>query len=321
MLSRDAERVYWMMRYIERVEDSAVLLDAYSQAMLDIPEGMQLGWDLLLQITSSKELFYEQYDQVNERNVIKFMLVDEKNPGSLFNSVRAARENARTVRDLIASESWEILNELYWLVKRNANGSIARKHRYDFLSEIKAHCQQFNGLLECTFTRDQTYGFLEMGRYLERADMATRILDVGAGFLLRRRKAPMRFDTLLWMHMLTSLNALVMYRRKIGPRISGHGVVNFLIQDNQFPRSICFSYEQLRVSISRLPRHELALELLVAAEEKTTGFDTHEMEAAQLHDFLDDVQVQLMGIHNAIRETWFDISGDEETSSQSQSQS
>lgn len=320
MLSRHAERIYWMTRYMERVEATSVLLHAFSQSMLDIPAGMELGWDLLLKITSSEEEFKKRYDVVNEHNVVHFMLADPENPDSLLVSVRNARENARTVRDQIASDCWEILNELHLEVKKSAESSVGRRNRHAFLRDIRAYCQRYTGLLESTFTRDQTHAFLKMGRYVERADMTTRILDVSAGFLLNRRKSPMRFDTLLWMHMLNSLNALVMYRRKIGPRISYKGVMNFLMHDDQFPRSLTFCFHRMENCLTGLPRAEGVQDILSKAQLTIERFDTVDVDSDGLHLLMDDIQLNLIQVHAAINETWFTL-GEPEALTSQQSQS
>ena len=320
MLSRDAERVYWMARYMERVENSAFLVNAYSQAILDLPIGMELGWELLIKITASGEAFFHRYQNVNERNVVKFLMADDDNAGSLYNSVRLARENARTARDLIPLEGWEILNELYLMAKDSAEKSISRKHRYAYLSDVVRRCLQLNGLLDSTITRDQTHTFLGMGKHIERADMTSRILDVGAGFLLQRKDSPMPFDTLLWMHMLKSLNALLMYRRRMGPRISEAGVLHFLISELQFPRSVAFCMHELEEALKRLPHNKDSLQALAKSAEEPEFLSIKNIDASRLHDYLDELQRRLVDLHHAINSTWFETEPGDSTMVQAQSQ-
>ncbi len=187
MLSRNAERVYWLGRYIERTEDTARLVKAFTQVMLDIPKAKKISWNMLLQILLSEEKFNELYDEVNEQNVISFLLNDIKNPSSIRSSVRAARENARTSRDIIPHEGWEMLNDLNLMVKHSAEKTIHRKERYKYLSKIISSAQQFNGLIQSSLSRNKSYEFLRIGVLLERADMTTRILDVAAGNLVATR--------------------------------------------------------------------------------------------------------------------------------------
>lgn len=320
MLSRDAERVYWMARYIERVEDSAVLLNAFSHTILDMPVGMEMGWELLINITSSGEAYFHRYKNVTERNVVKFLLADDDNGGSVYNSVWYARENARSARDLIPLEGWEILNELYLMTKDAADKSISRKYRYAFLSDVVGCCHQFNGLMESTITRDQTHTFLELGKHIERADMTSRILDVGAGFLLQRKDTPLPFDTLLWMHMLESLNALVMYRRKIGPRITEKGVLQFLISELQFPRSVAFCVRELEQALDRLPRNEESLRILAKSAAELDSLSIEEINARSLHTYLDELQKRLIQLHEVINSSWFETDARESSTVQTQMQ-
>ncbi|MGD9357187.1 MAG: alpha-E domain-containing protein [Chromatiales bacterium] len=310
MLSRVAERLYWTARYLERTENMARLINAYFQMVLDMPRGEEPGWGILLDITSSREIYLRKHETVNEIDVINFFIVDEGYPGSIISSVMSARENVRTTRDIITPGLWEELNELNLYVHELAEKSLARRFRYEFLEQIVQRCQQITGLVENVMCRTQAYRFIQLGRNLERADMTSRILDVGATAVNRRREqegrdsSQLRYDSLLWMHILLSLNALTMYRQRIGPRVSSKGVVHFLLQDITFPRSVIFCVHQIGEAFTKLPRRGRALNLFAELQDKLYHSDADVLAETCLHEFVDEIQRDLIRINDIILSTW-----------------
>ena len=184
MLSRVAERFYWMARNIERAENTARLLNAYNLLMLDLPRGVGLSWSQLVDISGSQDIFASRYRRASERNVLGFILSERDNPGSIITCVSMARENVRTTRDIMPSEGFEQVNELLLFVRRRLASRNANKNVYNFLAEVVQRCQGITGLLAGTMSHDAAYQFVRLGRNLERADMTTRVLDVGAGALM-----------------------------------------------------------------------------------------------------------------------------------------
>lgn len=307
MLSRVAERVYWMGRYMERLENTARVIKVYSHVMLDLPIGMSPGWDVLLKALSIEPLYEEHYTVHNERNVIKFMLADLDNPGSLMNTITGARENARTTREVFASESWEHINELYYLLKEDAILSIARSKRHQLLTYVIEQCQLFSGLQEGSLNHDHPLRFLLLGRNVERADMTTRLLDVAAAALLERSESPMQFDNLLWMNIIKSFDGLQSYRLRMGPAVNAEDVVEFMVKDPFFPRSIRYSLQALDYNLAKLPRAEDARKSVTRLRNKTRRADAGKLVKKGLHDYLDRIQVDLIGMHETIQSTWFEV--------------
>ena len=310
MLSRNAERVYWLGRYIERTEDTARMLKAFTQVMLDIPKNKKISWDMLLKILSSDHSFFKLYDEVSEHNVICFLLADERNPSSIRSSVKAARENARTSRDIIPLEGWEMLNDLNLLVKQSSDKATHRRYRYQFLSEVIARSQQFNGMIASSLSRNQAYDFFQMGGFLERADMTTRILDVAAGILLRRHIDVSAHDSLIWLEILKSQNAVLMYRSANGPAINPKSILYFILCRNDFPRSIKYCLEEMKSFATTLPDNSNFFvsweDLNNKLNENLNLFDkSTEINPEQLHIFFDDIQKRLINLHNNIADTWF----------------
>lgn len=306
MLARNAERVYWLGRYVERVENTARLMNAFSHVMMDLPQSKQLRWNMLLKIMSSEQDFMKQYDTDTAENIITFILSDADNPGSIRTSVKAARENARTCRDIIPLESWEILNELNLLVKKSMDNALNRRYRYRFLEDIIGLCQQFNGMIYNTLSRNESFDFLIMGNLIERADMTTRILDVAAGILLRRDDDAQTFDTLIWSEILKSTSALTMYRTINGPRITPENVVYFLLCDDDFPRSLKFCVHVMRGLAAVLPRNASFYDVLSQVEKNLHLCSVEiNVDPEELHTFFDDIQKGLINLHNEVANIWF----------------
>lgn len=307
MLSRVAERVYWMARYLERLESSARMIKVYSHVMLDLPEEMQPDWEALLRILSIEHLFHEHYNVMNERNVIKFMLADLDNPASLVNCIKSARENARTTREVFASESWELINELYYLLKDNASSCLARSNRNDLLTDTIEKCQNFTGLQEGSLNHDQPLRFLMLGRNIERADMTSRILDVAASILLERNDTPLQFDVLLWMNVLKAFDGLQSYRLRMGPAVNAEDVVEFLIKDSTFPRSVNYVLKIMDYSLAQLPRNEDSRKVVGRVRNKTRRVKADKLIAKGLHDYLDKLQLDMGKVHSSIQQTWLEV--------------
>ena len=325
MLSRNAERIYWLGRYIERTEDTARLLNAFSHVMLDLPKSGKLGWDVLLKIMASEALFYKHYDVADETNVVKFLLDDIENPSSIRSAVRAARENARTLKDRLPLEGWEMLNDLNLFIKKGAGDASRQRNRFQFLTDTITKCQCFNGMIRTTLSRNQTYEFLCIGAFIERADMTTRTLDIAADILLQRSEADGVFDTHIWMEILKAQNAVMMYRMKNGPRNSPRAVMRFLIGETDFPRSIKHCVESMEWLVQELPQNELFIERINSLVTKLDSFvDMNEIVPDKLRTFFDETQQGLNEVHSIVATTWFlsfEAPEAAETDTQNQTQS
>ena len=306
MLSRNAERTYWLGRYVERTEDTARLLNAFSQVMMDIPRSSKLGWETLLKIMATEELFYEHYDEVTESNVIKFLVIDQDNPSSIRSAIKAARENARTLRDKLPLEAWEILNDLNLFIKKNADKALKRSLRFEFLKDTILKCQCFNGLIRTTLSRTRIYEFLGMGAFIERADMSTRMLDIATGALLGRPENMRTFDTHIWLELLKAHNGLMMYRRVKGPKISPKRVLSFLIGEEEFPRSIIHCLSSMKGQAEYLPRNEKFLDNINNVIDSLDEYKKHNKDQLEdLSQFFDSTQQGINSLHADIATTWF----------------
>lgn len=308
MLSRVAERVYWQARYLERTENTARLLDVFSSLLMDLPKGTKLGWHTLVQITGTHEEFAATGRQPIERNVMKFLL-SEDNGVSIINMLAAARENARTTREIMPTEAFEQINELYFYAKDNLAQGISRGPRHELFGEIVTSCQQLTGLMAGTMSHNDAYSFVQLGRYLERADMTTRIVDVGSSNLLGGDQGAAVADdpltNILWMNILRSISAYQMYRQHVKDRINAEDVVIFLLQDDEFPRALAHCISQMGAVIDDLPNHTKPLAQIAKSYRAVKHANIEKLLGSGLFQFIDDLQIAIAGIHQSIADTWF----------------
>ena len=305
MLSRVAERLYWMARYLERAEDTARLTQAYSHLTMDIPAGSEPGWEILVNIIDAGPGFREHFRAFNEQNVMKFLIAEPENLTSIQFSIKAARENVRTTRDVLPEEVWEHVNELYLYAQENAAGSVGRRNRHRFLDQVITHCQMINGVLMSTLCRDHAYRFIKLGHLLERADMTTRVIDVGAGALLGDERINPAVDPLIWASLLQSLSAMGTYRRHIGPLVEAPSVVDFVFRERALPRSVRFCLDGIRKELVPLKNHKEALQVVEKSRRSLARFNAETASRDDLHRFIDRFQLELNRLGGIITATWF----------------
>lgn len=315
MLARVARNIYWLGRYLERAENTARIINVHSSLLLDLPRNTQVGWESLIAITGSDELFRSHYATFDQMNVVCFLVEDQHNPASIMNCLAMVRENLRTTRDMIPREAWEEVNNLQLAARRRLGGGLSKHARYEFLQLVMAGIQQLTGLLYSTMSRDRAYDFLRIGRYLERADMTTRIIDVRSASLLSHGESEEEehrhlkpFDSIQWMSILKSLTAYQMYRRHTEMvRVRGADVLNFLFKDERFPRALNYCIEQLETCLHDLPANAAVLNSLARLQRRVVDADVyalaHNHEA--LHKFLDELQISMGWVHANIDETYF----------------
>ncbi|NCC27742.1 MAG: alpha-E domain-containing protein [Gammaproteobacteria bacterium] len=319
MLSRVAENIYWMARYVERAENTARIVTVNANLLLDLPKGIAPGWRPLVDITGANALFEEHYKDYGERNVVRFLIADERNAGSIAAALIAARENCRTIRDFVPREAWELLNEIYLFAREDLSKGMTKGGRHAYLKRVIQGTQNINGLLSGTMLHDQGYDFLHLGRFLERADMTTRIIDVRSANLLPEETTELRpFETIQWVSVLKSMTAYQAYRRSEQIRVLRGPVLRFLFQNEAFPRSVVHCIEALRTSLSKLPRNESALRVAGRLKRNLEGTEPRRLNQQQLHAFIDDLQVGIGDLHEELARTWFPPPPEAQTQSQTQ---
>ncbi|MEJ2576528.1 MAG: alpha-E domain-containing protein [Gammaproteobacteria bacterium] len=320
MLSRVAENVYWMARYIERAENTARLVSVNAFLLLDLPRGIAPGWEPLIAITGSGPAFKARHKDYDERAVVKFLLGDPDSPSSILNSLLMARENCRTVRDIVPSMAWEQLTELVLFARENVQAGLTKKGRHPYLKRIIDASHMLYGMLATTMLRDAGYQFLRVGRNLERADMTTRIVDVRTENLLPEETSELRpFETIQWMSVLKSLSAYHMYRRKMQVQVRRSEVLRFLFLDHDFPRSVLHCLDVVEEALGALEHDRDAPRALRSLARKVARTKVEQLSHSELHSFIDELQVGLTGVHARIASVYFPPV--EEAAQQAQAQS
>lgn len=307
MLSRVAERVYWVARYIERVENSARMILVHSNLMYDLPKKIDINWYRLIELVSAEALFDELYDAKTEKNVMAMLISDTRNPSSLVSSLRFARENIRTTRDILPKETWNMINQLHLMLASRETDLGSRAKRNDLMEEVIRGCQAMTGMFSGTLSQNETFSFLMLGRNLERADMTSRLLDEG-GFFLGQQKhleQVQAYENVLWANVLRSVSGYLMYRQHVQTQINGEDVVRFLLNDRQFPRSVTQCLQTIEQVIHQLPDGELVKQQVAFLRVYLQDWRNFEAGSEELHGYLDQLQKHLMSLNHAIYQAWF----------------
>lgn len=308
MLSRLAEQLYWHGRYLERSEGLARLINVNAHLNLDLPGSIAPGWEPLIRITGNTALFDEICGaEMSERTIARFLIADDRNPGSILSSLEYARENLRAARDLMPREVWEETNRLYLEMRERFTGNISKRRRHEALNELIRGSQLVAGMLMGTMSHDPAYDFILLGRHLERADMTTRIVDVRADDLLPEDIEELPpFESIQWMSVLKSLTGYQMYRRHVRLRVTGHDVLRFLLRDRMFPRSLMFCLDQIEQLLNLLPGDDdRALRATLALKRRIDQAPVMRLRDARLAEFIDHTQIELGAIGESIAATWF----------------
>ncbi len=308
MLSRVAESIYWAGRYIERAENTARLIRVNSYLMLDTPKGISPGWKALIPISGLNEEFKNYSNDPSERDVIKFLIGDQKNPGSILNSLKYARENFRTVREVIPRTAWQKLNTLFLYSKENVSTGLTQKGRDKYLDRIISGSQQLHGLMASVMYRDEAWHFLRIGRSIERAEMTTRIVDVRSENILTdidESFESMSFKNIQWISILKSLSAYSIYRRRIDVRVDRSSILEFLFHDKLFPRSLAHCIASVEESVGMLANSPSPLKSLRVIENKLNKQNLEKLKLDTLHAFIDEIQLGIRRFHNALEKQYF----------------
>lgn len=313
MLSRTAESMYWMSRYVERAENVARFLSVTLNLSLDLPGQAGEQWRPLVITTGDEEAFDQRYGEVTQQNVMEFLTFDSENPNSILSCLRAAREAARGVREIISAEMWQHLNKFYLMVRDVGRAGHMMKDPHGFLEQINSSGQQFLGVTDATMTHGEAWHFCRLARMMERADKTSRILDVKYFLLLPKPSdVGSPYDDIQWLALLRSASGLEMYRQRHG-RISPSGIVNFLILDNEFPRSVLYCLTRANQSLHRISGSEVGSfsnapeQLLGQLHSELAFFSAEDVVAGGLHEYVDRLQRKLNDVGDAVHEAFFSL--------------
>jgi uncharacterized alpha-E superfamily protein len=326
LLARYADCIFWLARFVERAENLARILDVNETFSRD-SRGSQ-NWLSIVQLNADEELFFKKHAVATLDAVLRFYVTDTENPNSIISSVRGARENARTLRPLISTEMWVQLNVFYNRLKAIDTVDLAPGNLNRLFGWIKEACQTHTGITEGTFYRDQSWYFYQLGRYLERADQTTRLVDIKYHLLLpRTADVGSPVDISQWSALLRSAAGYHAFRRLHSASITPMRVAGFLLLNHRFPRSVMLCVNELDTLLTELKsRYGLrgGNDAAEAVDELRALLASHRIESILnkgLHEFVDLVQQLLINVANRLGVAFFGVVPPDDTPSQSQSQS
>jgi uncharacterized alpha-E superfamily protein len=249
MLSRTADHLYWMSRYLERAENLARMIDAHQRLSLlpRSPDAVLQGWQATLVSLGAADAFFALHDALTGRLAFDFLAFDPHYPGSIAQCLRAARENARAVRGTITSDVWETLNSTY-LESLALTASMPESARGEFLEWVKHRSHLARGVTAATLLRDEAFHFVRIGTFIERADNTTRLLESrwrdpgGRGERLRAEASE-------WAVLLRAMSAFEIFRRLYRDSVTPQRVTEMLLMREDLPQSVHRCLDELQTHL------------------------------------------------------------------------
>ncbi len=310
LLARYADATFWMARYMERAENLARILDVNETFSRDTRGGQ--NWQSVLQLYDDEEHFHASNDEATAEAVIRYYVLDPDNPGSIRSAIRAARQNARTLRPLISTEMWIHLNIFYNRLGALTEDDVSEHRLARLCNFIKEGCQTHSGITEGTFYRDAGWYFYQLGRNLERADQTTRLLDVKYHLLLPSvAQVGSPFDVSQWNALLRSASGYHAFRRVHPSGMTPAAVAGFLLFHQSFPRSVAGCVTGFDAMLDALiERYGLTSGREVATEVDQlrmalSGDKINDVIGRGLHEYLDGIQVKLTAITGQLARAFF----------------
>ncbi len=324
LLSRYAESLFWLARYMERIENLARVLDVTDTFVRHGAD--QSGWESVVRINADGENFFKRHEVANATTVPQFYLLDRENPNSIASSLFAARENARTLRPLISTEMWSQINVFYNKVRLLTEADTRPSHLSGLCSFLKENCQAHAGITDGTFFRDQGWAFYAVGKYLERGDQTSRLVDIKYHTLLPNvTDVGSPLDISQWNALLRAASGYHAFRRVYASEMTPALVAGFLLLNHSFPRSVVLCVRQIETYLNQLSSGyglrgtyaalERLDELRAALIDQPIELILHR----GLHEFLDWVQLQFIEVQKAVAAAfWAPAAPAGQTQSQSQ---
>jgi len=313
MLSRVADSLYWMSRYIERAENVARFIEVNLNLLIDSPVELKEQWLPLVKTSGDIELFEKKYKTLGKENVIDFLTFDPENPNSIISCLRSARENSRSVREIISSETWIQINSFYNFLNNEESRNLALEDPHEFYTRVINCSHSFIGVINSTMSHNEGWHFCRLGRFIERADKTSRILDVKYYLLLPSvYDVGTPIDFISWSALLRSASGYEMYRKKFR-RITPTHVAKFLILDTEFPRSILYCINVALESIKAITgtssnSYSNESEMLLGRMSSELIYaNIEEIIEDGLHEYLDNFQMSLNNVGERIYKTYFTI--------------
>ena len=294
MLSRTADNLYWLARYVERAEYLARILEA-THRLTTLPltyVGTSNEWASAVSTAGCANLFFAKFEEANEENVTYFLAFATENPSSIRNCFEVARTNARAVRTALTSEMWDAINSAWLELKRFGNGPTSREEFMRFLRWVQEKSLLFDGSAYRTMLRNDAYWFSRLGVYIERADNTARILDVKYHLLLpEHEQVGGPLDYFQWAAILRSVSALTAYQWVYRANVKPWLVADLLMLRDEMPRSLASCYENLVQNLDRIAaaygRQGSAQRQARVIRARLENLRIDEIFQSGLHEFID----------------------------------
>ncbi len=302
LLARVGEHLYWAARQLERAEGVARVVREHTHLLADMPASVPLTWEPLIEIGGDPDLFDGLFGHADEASVVRFALSSPENPESIGGSVRSARENLRSCREVIPTEAWVVCNDLHLYVDAHRGAGLDRGGRARLIERVIDDHQRLLGILLGNMSRDEAFTLMRLGRHIERAALTTRVLDVRAAPLLGPTAG--RYDDVQWIGVLRALSALHMYHRTVGEPVSAAPAMRFLVREPTFPRSVAYCMASVIEIVAELPSSGRVMPACTAVMGLLEGLD-ETSGAQQLHTASRALGVALEEVQIRVSETYF----------------
>lgn len=295
MLSSTAERIYWMARYTERVENTSRLINVNFDLLLDIPHDEISDLVHLIEITSSLDKFSKK---PTKENILKFLIYDQKNSGSIKYCLEMSKINSRYLRPLLPKTAWEQFNNMHI----SFLSSYEQTNNSSILHEVIRDSQRFFAIVSDAMARNDVYNFIKLGRFIERADMLSRLIE--EQILRKEAYVSKHYENLQWMSILKSINGYESFKILNKEELRRINVLPFIIKDKNFPRSLIYCLDQTIRPLKELPSSKESLKVISKLKDATKNIKAISTDK-QIKDFVDFFQKVLIDVHILVSKNYF----------------
>ena len=303
MLSRSAKHLYWLSRYVERTENIARMIDVNLELILDFPDDHSLNWKPLIDTLDINDLYESKYKNYNETNVLNFLFEDKKNLSSLKNCLVMSKYNIETIKDDLPKSANISLNHLYEHIIDNKISKVHKRKKLQYITNIVSMTQNFFGSINDNLSRGYEFEFIRLGRFVERTDMISRIIDCLC--VSKSSKQTHDFSTMEWISMLTTLSAQDAFRKEAKGEANRGEVITFLLKNDSFPRSVFRSLITIELCLQNLPRNKKLLQMISRLISSSERSKLYNFDDKRLHLYLDNLQKNVSSIDSKIHNIYF----------------
>jgi len=310
MLARSGENIFWLGRYLERLDDTARLVNATSHLLIDSHKDTEFGWPVLLDVMGLdsshilKEYGLDPKDASQlahiEQAVMQHLISNVESPISIRTACSQLKFNARTIRQLLPRDMWEELNKLDSFVQQQCQTLHGRQQRYQLMTEISRRCQMVLGSVDSVMLRGDAFDLFTVGRHLERADMVTRIMDVMV--LQTLQPSLLKRPRFRWISILNALGGVESYHYYLANNATGAeaDAIDYLLSYADFPRSVSYCLNRVAASAKGLPDSAATLQHVQQLQALINQQPLTDLSTAQLHELIDQIQAGIIHLHQVL---------------------